>query len=110
MVRESGPTSRFDSRSCGLACCGNDVEDFVFLTGFHQMTTCKRVSLWSAARQVQGYPQLLINLAVRIGITVEKLERGRYLNSDDVERLRPLVKEWRERPRMSRPPRRQPRP
>jgi hypothetical protein len=70
----------------------------------------RRVSLWSAARQVQGYPQLLMNLAGRIGIAIEKLGRGYYLNSDDVERLRPLVKEWRERPRMSRPPRRKVRP
>jgi hypothetical protein len=66
------------------------------------MSVLKRVSLWSASQQVQGYPELLVNLAGKVGIAIEKLGRGRYLKSDDVERLRPLVKEWRDRPRMSR--------
>jgi hypothetical protein len=67
------------------------------------MRACKRVSLWSACRQLDGYPQLILNLAGRTGIVIEKVGQSQYLNSEDVERLRPLVKEWRERPRMSRP-------
>lgn len=62
----------------------------------------KRVSLWAASLEIGGYPELLFNLARKHGLKIHVLARGRYVERDDLESLRHHVREWLNRPRMSR--------
>jgi hypothetical protein len=67
-----------------------------------QMNRKRRISLWAASLEVGGYPQLLSNLARENGLEVQINGRARYLNRDDLEQLDRLVRDWLNRPRMSR--------
>jgi hypothetical protein len=62
----------------------------------------KRLSLWAACLQVGGYPELLSNLARQHGLEIHRKGRARYVNGDDLDRLAQHVREWQDRPRMSR--------
>jgi hypothetical protein len=62
----------------------------------------KRLSLWAACLQVGGYPELLLNLARQHSLEVHQQGRARYVNCEDLDSLAQHVREWRDRPRMSR--------
>ncbi len=64
----------------------------------------KRLSLSAACVHVGGYPELLLNLARRHGLEIHQQGRGRYVNRDDLDVLARHVREWLDRPRMSRVP------
>jgi hypothetical protein len=59
--------------------------------------------VWAASLQVGGYAKLILNLARQHGFKVHVIGQARYLNRDDLELLRQLVRNWLSRPRMSRP-------
>jgi hypothetical protein len=62
----------------------------------------KRLSLWAACLQVGGYPELILNLARRHGLEIHEKGRARYVNRDDLDTLARHVRDWLDRPRMSR--------
>jgi hypothetical protein len=62
----------------------------------------KRLSLWAACLQVGGYPELLLNLARQHGLEIHRKGRARYVKHDDLDSLARHVREWLDRPRMSR--------
>jgi hypothetical protein len=64
----------------------------------------KRLSVSAAALEIGGYPELLLNLARQHGLEVHQKGRSRYVNLDDLEMLARHVREWLDRPRMSRTP------
>ena len=66
------------------------------------MNRKKRLSLSAACLQVGGYPELLLNLARQHGLEIHQKGRARYVNGDDLDRLARHVREWLDRPRMSR--------
>lgn len=70
--------------------------------GSLRMNGKTRLSLWAACLQVGGYPELLLNLARQHGLEIHQKGRARYVNRDDLDRLRRHVREWLDRPRMSR--------
>jgi hypothetical protein len=70
--------------------------------GSSLMNGKKRLSLWAACLQVGGYPELLLNLARQHGLEIHEKGRARYVNRDDLDRLGRHVREWLDRPRMSR--------
>ena len=59
----------------------------------------KRVSLWAAARQIGGYPQLLLKLAQEHGLEIHVKGRARYVRREDLGQLAWLVNDWLNRPR-----------
>ena len=71
-------------------------------SGNSSMNRKKRLSLWAACLQVGGYPDLLLNLARQHGLEIHQKGRARYVNRDDLDRLARHVREWLDRPRMSR--------
>jgi hypothetical protein len=66
------------------------------------MNRKKRLSLWAACLEVGGYPELLLNLARHHGLEIHQKGRARYVNRDDLDSLGRCVREWLDRPRMSR--------
>jgi hypothetical protein len=62
----------------------------------------KRISLWAACLEIGGYPELLFNLAREHDLKIHVKGRARYVNQEDIEPLARHVREWLNRPRMSR--------
>ena len=82
-----------------LARCFDTV---LFRSGWTHMDRTKRISLWAACLEIGGYPELLLNLARTHGLEIHVNGRGRYVYRQDLERLAWHVREWLNRPRMSR--------
>jgi hypothetical protein len=74
----------------------------VFNPGVSHMNRKKQVSLWAACLEIGGYPDLLTNLARNHGVEIHLKGRARYVNRADLEPLARHVREWLDRPRMSR--------
>lgn len=70
--------------------------------GLIEMNRKKRVSLWAACLEIGGYPELLSNLARKHNLEIQVKGRARYVNREDLEPLARHVREWLNRPRMSR--------
>ena len=75
-----------------------------FRPGLIHMNRTKRISLWAACLEIGGYPELLFNLAREHELKIHVKGRARYLNREDLEPLARHVREWLNRPRMSRQP------
>jgi hypothetical protein len=73
-----------------------------FGRGLIPMDRTKRISLWAACLEIGGYPELLWNLAREHELKIHVKGRARYLNREDLDPLARLVREWLNRPRMSR--------
>jgi hypothetical protein len=73
-----------------------------FRPGLVDMNRTKRISLWAACLEIGGYPELLWNLAREHELIIHEKGRARYLNREDLEPLARHVREWLNRPRMSR--------
>jgi hypothetical protein len=74
----------------------------VFSGGLIHMEREKRISLTAACREIGGYPELLFNLARKHDLGIHMKGRARYVNREDLEPLAKHVREWLNRPRMSR--------
>jgi hypothetical protein len=66
------------------------------------MNRTKRISLWAACLEIGGYPELLFNLAREHELKIHVKGRARYVNREDLELLGRHVRDWLNRPRMSR--------
>jgi hypothetical protein len=89
------------AQRCGESCTGRNRRGFDEVCN-PRMDGKKRLSLWAACLQVGGYPELLLNLARQHGLEIHQQGRGRYVNRDDLDVLARYVRDWLDRPRMSR--------
>jgi hypothetical protein len=72
-----------------------------FMPGLIHMNRTKRISLWAACLEIGGYPELLSNLARVHELKIHVKGRARYVSREDLEPLGRHVREWLNRPRMS---------
>ena len=72
-----------------------------FMLGLIHMNRTKRISLWAACLEIGGYPELLSNLARVHELKIHVKGRARYVSREDLEPLGRHVREWLNRPRMS---------
>jgi hypothetical protein len=96
-----GPIDLERAQRRGGSCTARDCRGFDEVCN-PRMDGKKRLSLWAACLQVGGYPELLLNLARQHGLEIHQQGRGRYVNRDDLDALARHVREWLDRPRMSR--------
>ena len=73
-----------------------------FIPGLIHMNRKKRISLWAACLEIGGYPELLSNLARVHQLKIHLKGRARYVSREDLEPLGRHVRDWLNRPRMSR--------
>jgi hypothetical protein len=63
-----------------------------------QIQDCVTVS--EACVMLQTYHQLLIGLAKRHGVAIERVGRFQFISRKGIETLRPHVRAWHDRPRL----------